>query len=127
MKEFFDSIMDDDHNPTHARIKENGFFKFFMDILYPNKQDYDLEDIMGALYGMDSFMDNSCWKVFMNQEISGKIAQAMSIYDIKQKRMNNIIDVNEVTSTINQSLESTFKRYKKESKNLIINLEDLIR
>ena len=135
MKEFFKQIMaEESHDIINDRItgkKLKDFFKYVMDTLYGPRNldnDYDLERVMGALYDMNNFMQNDCWKIFMNPNIASILKNSLgTIYKKSTSAFNSTPIQFDPTNLLQETLENEFNKNKELAGQLILDLEDIIR
>jgi hypothetical protein len=128
MTEFFHQIMDEQHLPRTERIRNKQYFKFIFDTLYGKDDNYDLERVMGALYGLSDFTDNDCWRIFQNPIIFDNIINDLATqYNALRNNGNGHANLADSKGLIQSATDKTYKKYKVDAKDLIFDLEWLIR
>ena len=128
MTEFFQKIMDSNKNPTTERITDKNYYKFILDSLYGNETNFDLERIMGALYGLKDFTNNDCWKIFQNPVIFDNIINEISTkFNGVRKLDGNFANLQDMKSQISSATNKTYNKYKSDAEQLIFELEWEIR
>lgn len=120
MTEFFQRIMDENRMPLSPRISDSGYFKFIIDTLYGSENNYDLERIMGALYGLTNFTNSDCWKIFQHPVIYDNIEKELVAVYGKQGAFSG-------KPYIERATQRTHQKYQEDAKSLIFELEWLIR
>lgn len=129
MTEFFQRIMDDNRRPISGRIEDEKYFKFIIDSLYGKETNYDLERIMGALYGLKDFTNNDCWKIFQNPIIFNNIINEVSSkYNVLRKPADSgNYPLPDMKPLIIDATNKTYEQYKEDAESLIFELEWEIR
>jgi hypothetical protein len=133
MTEFFQEIMSKDRVPITPRVTDSRYFKFIFDTLYGDSNNYDLERIMGALYGLSGFTDDDCWGVFQNPVIYDNIIKGImtEFNQIRRSRDGGMLSITDATSNlknlVKQAVSETYDGYKESAKQMIFDMEWLIR
>lgn len=128
MTEFFQKIMDNNRFPTTERITDKQYYKFILDSLYGGENNYDLERIMGALYGLKDFTNNDCWKIFQNPIIFDNIIkEILTKFGAVQTINGTLMNLIEMKPLISSATNKTYEKYKNDAEDLIFQLEWEIR
>jgi len=129
MTQFFNQIMDEDHNPTDSFIRNRIYFKYVMDCMYPDKNEdevYDLEKVLGTLYKLaGTFSDDSAFSIMNENTLVERISNSVNtlFQDHRKASLPNEL----LSKAIADTMFQRYTEINQSAKDLLHDLQMLIR